>query len=186
MFLAHGLDIKKDVTLSHGNMTAMCDMLTMGQIDVASWQTGLRASALLSFAETRNIAFVSLEDAGIKKTLKKFPALVAYEIPANTYKGQDYPVKTIGSPCAIVVDPSLNEQLVYEMAKAVWEHIDELYGSVKSMKQVAFDGSLLEKMPIPYHPGVMKYFKEKNIPGIKAFEEKTGKAEALRAKNLAK
>jgi TRAP transporter TAXI family solute receptor len=180
----HGLDIEKDVKLSHGNMSEMCDMLTMGQIDVASWQTGLRASALLAFAETRNIAFVPLTDEGISKTMEKLPVLIPYEIPANTYKGQDKPVKTVAVPIGIVVHPDVSEGLVYQMSKIVWEHIDELYSSVKSMQEVKFDSSIFKKMPIPYHPGAMRYFKEKNIPGIQEFEKKVKKASALRDKNM--
>lgn len=182
----HGLDIEKDVKLSHGNMSEMCDMLTMGQIDVASWQTGLRASALLAFAENRNIAFVPLTDEGIRKTIEKLPVLIPYEIPANTYKGQDKPVKTVAVPIGIVVHPDLKEDLVYQMAKVVWEHIDELYSSVKSMQEVKLDSSVFKKMPVPYHPGVMRYFKEKKIPGIQEFEKKVGKAAALRDKNMKK
>jgi len=184
VYAAHGIDITKDVTMSHGNMSEMNDMLRMGQIDVASWQTGLRASALLSFAETRNIQFIGLTDEGIKKSLEMYPALMDYEIPANTYKGQTEAVRTVGVPIGIVIDPELSEDLVYEMAKAVYDHMDELYESVESMKQVTLDESLFPKMPIPYHPGVMKYFKEKNIPGIAAFEEKMKKAQALREKNM--
>jgi hypothetical protein len=183
VYAAHGIDLQKDVTLSHGNMNEMNDMLTMGQIDVASWQTGLRASALLSFAETRNIQFVGLTDEGMKKSLEMYPALMDYEIPANTYKGQTKAVRTVGVPIGIVIDPELSEDLVYEMAKAIYDHMDELYESVESMKEVTIDGSLLQKMPIPYHPGVMKYFKEKNIPDIEAFEKRVKKAKALREKN---
>ncbi len=186
VFLAHGIDLKKDVKMGHGNMNEMCDMLRMGQIDVASWQTVLRPSALLSFAETRNIVFISLSNEGMKKSLEMYPALVEFEIPAKTYKGQDEAVRTIGAPVSIVIDPGVSEDLVYAMAKAVYDHMDEIYESVKSMKEVTFDGSLLTKMPIPYHPGVMKYFKEKNLPGIKAFEEKVKKAQAIREKNLKK
>jgi len=186
VYLAHGIDLEKDVTLSHGNMSEMNTMLKMGQIDVACWQTGLRASALLSFAETRNIRFIPLTEEGLKKSLEMYPALVAYEIPAKTYKGQNEAVRTIGVPISIVIDPGLSEDLVYEMAKAVYDHMDELYESVESMKEVTVDASLFTKMPIPYHPGVMKYLKEKNIPGIKAFEEKMQKAQALREKNLRK
>jgi len=184
VYAAHGIDLKKDVTMSHGNMSEMNDMIRMGQIDVASWQTGLRASALLSFSETRNIQFIGLTDAGIKKSLEMYPALMDYEIPAKTYKGQDEAVRTVGVPIGIVIDPGLSEDLVYEMAKAVYDHMDELYESVESMKQVTLDASLFPKMPIPYHPGVMKYFKEKNVPGIAAFEEKMKKAQALREKNM--
>jgi TRAP transporter TAXI family solute receptor len=186
LYRADGLDIDKDVKLSHGNMSEMCDMLTMGQIDVASWQTGLRASALLSFAETRNIAFVSFPDGAIRKTAKQFPGLIPYEIPANTYKGQNSPAKTIGVPIALIIYPDLDTELVYQMAKAVWEHIEELYASVESMREVKWDGSLYEQMPVPYHPGVMKYLREKNLPGIKEFEIKIKKAEDLRKKNLAR
>lgn len=186
LYRADGLDVDKDVKLSHGNMSEMCDMLTMGQIDVASWQTGLRASALLSFAETRNIAFISFSDGAIRKTAEQFPGLIPFQIPANTYKGQNSPAKTIGVPIVLIVHPDLDTDLVYQMSKAVWEHIEELYAGVDSMREVKWDRSLLEQMPVPYHPGVMKYFREKNLPGIQEFEGKVKKAADLRKKNLAK
>jgi TRAP transporter TAXI family solute receptor len=186
LYKADGLDLDKDVKLSHGNMSEMCDMLTMGQIDVASWQTGLRAPALLSFAETRNIFFISFSDGAIRKTAKQFPGLIPFEIPANTYKGQNSPAKTIGVPIALIIHPDLDTELVYHMVKAVWEHIEDLYASVESMREVKWNRSLLEQMPVPYHPGVMKYFREKNLPGIQEFEDKVKKAADLRKKNLAK
>jgi len=89
-------------------------------------------------------------------------------------------------PIALIVHPDLDTELVYQMTKAVWEHIEELYAGVDSMREVKWNRSLLEQMPVPYHPGVMKYFREKDLPGIQEFEGKVKKATDLRKKNLAK
>lgn len=186
IFPAHGLQLEKDVKLSYGNMSIMNDRLTMGQIDVAFWVTGLRASALLSFSETKDIFFVPLTEEGIKQAQRKRPTFINTEIPANTYRGQTKAVKTVGIPMSINISPKLDEEIVYKMAKTMWEHIDEVYETTEHAKQIKLDSSLFDKMPIPYHPGVMRYFKEKKIPGIKEYEKRMQKVIALRKANLVK
>ena len=50
-----------------------------------------------------------------------FGLLVPYEIPADTYKGQDNVVKTFGLAQVVYTDENADEEMIYQFTKAFWE-----------------------------------------------------------------
>lgn len=137
-----------------------------GKIDAFICTHPLRSAALMDLTTSAKVKMIPVGDDGY---YKKFPFLTPYEIPAGTYENVDYPV-TVPISRVIMLTTSdksgLSDDDVYNIVKAVWENRDEWAGVTNSVKnQVTWD-TVLGEMPVPLHPGALRYYKEKglNIP----------------------
>jgi TRAP transporter TAXI family solute receptor len=114
---------------------------------------------VINVATQVNIKLLSLSDGDIAK-LVKFPGVARYTLPAGLYKGIDYPVNGICVYSFILVRKDMPEDIVYAMVKTISDNLNRYGGVLVSMKYVTHKG-LAADVGIPYHPGALKYFKEK-------------------------
>lgn len=118
------------------------------------------APTLTNVNSFRQIRLLSISDDVIKKLVKEHKGLEPYTLPANSYKGVNYPVKGIASFCNIIVREDMPEDVVYSITKTIAENYDRYVKMAKAMSL-----GKLRDMPndpgIPLHPGAVKYYKEK-------------------------
>ncbi len=83
-------------------------------------------------------------------------------IPANTFKGQDKDVRTVGFSSGVIVTDKFPDNIAYLLTKIVNENKDPLvkvYNAVKVFDpKTAWQES---KNRIPLHPAAVRYYKEK-------------------------
>ncbi|MFC1814620.1 TAXI family TRAP transporter solute-binding subunit [Thermodesulfobacteriota bacterium] len=99
----------------------------------------------------------------------KYPDYVNAYVPKGTY--ESYPpenILTLGNPTFAFAAAEVSEDAIYDIVKAVFDHPDEFQKLVgKSIKPPDFTLEtalrLPRVMPAPFHPGAVKYFKEKGI-----------------------
>ncbi len=89
-------------------------------------------------------------------------------IDPKTYSGQmnEEPVVTMGFWLGFGVGKHVDEQAVYEMTKALWEHIDEFKGTSKALFKPLSLETVFDQLDVPLHPGAYRYYKEigQNVP----------------------
>jgi TRAP-type uncharacterized transport system substrate-binding protein len=56
----------------------------------------------------------------------------------------------------------MSEKLAYDILSAVFDHKDELDKIHAQFKNITLDNSV-KGMPIPFHAGALKFFKEKGM-----------------------
>jgi len=122
----------------------------------------LKSAALLDLTNSASVKMIPIADEGF---YKRFPFYTKYTIPANTYKGVDYPVAVpISRVIMLTTNKSgLSDDEVYAVVKAIWENRSEwsnVHASVAS--QVTFETALKE-LSVPMHVGAIRYFKEKGF-----------------------
>ena len=88
-----------------------------------------------------------------------------YIIKAGTYPGQNKDVKTIAQPNLLVCHQDVDEDVIYQLTKTLFENSAFLRQVHKMGAWVTLDNAL-SGLPAPLHPGAYKYYKEKglNIP----------------------
>ena len=59
----------------------------------------------------------------------------------------------------IIVRGDLSEDVVYELTKCLWEHIDEVYQTIPGLKDSLKLENALDTT-VTVHPGALKYYKE--------------------------
>jgi uncharacterized protein len=135
-----------------------------GHIDAYVWAPSVPDASLIDLASTKKIRLIDLgtpaEESGF---FKKYSFYYMYTIPASTYRGVDYDVKTIGTGVYCIVNKDFDENTAYEITKLTYENpsaTKKAFGPLKSMRGEA---SSIRRMDIPLHLGAHKYWAEKGV-----------------------
>ena len=87
-------------------------------------------------------------------------AYILFIITAGTYTGQDYETMTFGVKCLVIVSADMDEDLVYDLCKAMNENTADMAAGNALLNQMTDPSFLCTDMPIPLHDGAIKYYSE--------------------------
>ena len=87
---------------------------------------------------------------------------VAADIPAGTYDGQDEAVPTLAITNILVTRAGVSDEEAYQMTKQLFEHLPDMVAAHSAAKAISLEKAP-QGLPIPLHPGAMRYYKEKGI-----------------------
>lgn len=142
------------------------------QGDLLFKTAGYPTSAIIELMTGKECNFVSIDPEAVKKLCEKFPFYVPITIPANTYKGQPEPVKTVAMMALWVTNSDVDSDLIYKITKALWSKDPLVYGGKSEesgadiLAKIHDQGknvtlpTALNGVTIPLHPGAEKYYKE--------------------------
>jgi len=117
---------------------------------------------IMELLTTKDVRFLSMDPNKQESFCADEPAFFPFTLEAGTYDGQDYDVNEFAYSVFLVVSNDLEEDLVYEMAKSIYENPEELVTLHPTMKESNLDYISRNDLA-PWHPGVVKYFKEKGV-----------------------
>jgi uncharacterized protein len=121
---------------------------------------GNPSAAIEEPAQSTDIVMVPLDHPEIKKLADEKPYYVFTKIPAGTYRGVDYDVPTYAVTATVISHENVPDEVVYDMVKTVFERLNDLKGSHAAFRNL--DPKLmLQGLSAPFHPGAIKYYKEK-------------------------
>ena len=142
--------------------TETTEALQDGNIDAGIVTLGTPAPALMDLATQRDIRFLDIEPEVGDKINKEFPAYFPRTIAAGTYKNQTQPHHTLGYMGIFVVHQDMSDQLAMDILKALFDHKDELDKIHAQFTKITPENAV-KGMPIPWHPGAEKLFKERGL-----------------------
>jgi TRAP transporter TAXI family solute receptor len=164
---AYGVDKKHVTILETAETNEAIEALKVGTADAAMIPAGVPASFLLDLAQSTKITFLSLPEDKLKIVYERLgEAFHTGIIPPNTYRGQNYEVKTPAMASVIAVHANLPEEVIYRITKTLFEHHDEIKAGHAGGKDWNLKKTL-EHPPLPFHPGAIRYFKEVGAWGKK-------------------
>ena len=163
LFETYGIR-KEDVQLPRVAETGeMLEALKIGTVPAALIPGGIGASNLVELARTTDVTFLALASDKIKIWAEKLgPAFRMVLVPANTYKGQNQDVYFPADIMAIVVLAEFPEETAYLITKTLLESTQELAMAHSVGKEWNVKATL-QPPPVPFHPGAIRYFKEKGL-----------------------
>lgn len=132
------------------------------QIDAFFCTAGIPNAAITELTSGSSAKVLSLTQDTVDNLLAAKPFYVSFVIPAGTYPGIDQDVQTVAITALLVCKNDLDEELVYQMTKNLYERGAELLTHAKKTEitiETALDG--IGKLPI--HPGAERYYKEVGI-----------------------
>jgi len=97
-----------------------------------------------------------------QKLTAKYPFLSAAKIPAGTYKNQTAEVSTVAVNAVLIVSSELKDDVVYNLTKTLFDNQAELGSAHAKGKELSLEKAV-KGASIPFHPGAVKYFKEKGV-----------------------
>lgn len=151
-----------DVNANHLSFSESADMYKDGLMDGFLFTSGIPNTAIQDVGTQHKLVFVSLSDDIVKVLIAKYPFFTEYTIPAGTYQGQDTDVKTVAVMATLVVGSEVDEQVVYDLTKTLYENQEE-FGNAHAKGKLLDINTAAEGISIPFHPGAEKYLKEKGV-----------------------
>ncbi|WP_418319148.1 TAXI family TRAP transporter solute-binding subunit [Piscinibacter sakaiensis] len=135
------------------------ELIKNRQLDATLQSAGLGVSSIRDLASSIPINVVSVP-ADVAKKLG--PPFVATTIPANTYSGQTADVPTVAVVNFLVTHSGVSDELAYQMTKQLFENLPDMVAAHKAATAIDLK-TAADGMPVPLHPGAVRYYKEKGV-----------------------
>ncbi len=138
---------------------ALCD----GKIDALVFAGGNPNGAIQQVTSACPTRLVDIAQKDIDKLISTHPFYVAATIPGGMYNGNPQETKTFGVRALLVASVDMDEDVVHEVVKAVFENLDNfktlhpVFATLEASQMVADDSIA------PVHAGAEKYYKEKGM-----------------------
>jgi TRAP transporter TAXI family solute receptor len=156
----YGIDAEKDIQAEGLQQHDASRALVDRKIDAFFYTVGNPSAAIEEPANSTDIVIVPIDSDAIKAFVADKPYYVMTDIKPGTYHGVDKPVTTYAVKATVVTSASASEQMVYDVMKIVFEHMDELRAAHAAFKHLNPE-DMLGGLSAPLHPGAIKYYKER-------------------------
>ena len=162
---AAGLDHTKDIVKERLGVAESVNALKDKKIDGFFWVGGLPTAGVTDLAATPNTKIKILDIAHFtaKMNAKYGPLYAEATLPAATYKGMDKDAKNNTVWNIMAVNASMSEDLAYQLTKIMLEKRADLALVHKEALNIKPEWQTSSRAGIPWHPGALKYFKEKGM-----------------------
>lgn len=158
---AYGIS-KDDVKAQFLSFSESSEQFKDKHIDAFIVTAGIPNSAIMDISTQQAIRILNITGEPLKQLEKKYPFLSPAKIPSNTYKGITEDVNTVAVNAVLIVSDGVKDDVVYSLTKALFENQAELASAHAKGKELRLE-SAVKGVSIPFHPGAMKYYKEKGL-----------------------
>ena len=154
-----------DFTRERLSVAESVNALKDGKIDAFFWVGGVPTAAVSDLASTpgKKIKLIDHGDGAEPMRQKYGPIYVKNRILANAYPGETRETTNVDVWNLLVVPENSDEKLVYEITKTLFEKKDELVKVHKDAGFLDLANQMTGASPIPFHPGALRYFREKGL-----------------------
>ncbi len=130
------------------------------QLDAFFVTAGLPNPAIMDVASKTAIRLIGLTEEQMTTLQAKYSFYVPIVVPAGSYNGLTEDVTVPSMNAVLICKKDLPEELVYQMTKVLFENKDEMTHAKKEFISAEYG---VQGIPVPFHPGAEKYFKEMNL-----------------------
>lgn len=143
------------------NFADLVQAMQDGLIDGVCVSTGHPHSTISELEQSMNINHIEPTPEQIKLITEREPYYSVVTLPANTYKNQPNDINMLAFYSFAICHKDLDEEVAYQITKAVLEHNDELVAAVKAAEDSVAENVVEIKHPL--HPGAYRYYQEIGI-----------------------
>ncbi len=135
---------------------ALCD----GNIDAFFYTVGHPSGAIKEATTSCDSTIVAVDNEATRSLVEENPYYRTAVIPGGMYRGNDEDVTTFGVAATFVTSADVDEKIVYEVVKTVFENFDSFkrlhpaFGNLKKEEMVS------DALSVPLHKGAEKYYRE--------------------------
>jgi TRAP transporter TAXI family solute receptor len=162
---AAGLDKDKDMKRERLGVAESVNAIKDKKIDAFFWVGGLPTAAVTDLAATPGVKIKMIDHAETVGPMnKKYGNLYVEDtIPKTTYSGMAADNKQATVMNILVTHANMSDETAYNIVKTIFEKQPELVAVHKEAANIKFENQKAAASPVPFHPGALKYFKEKGV-----------------------
>ena len=163
------VDLDKDADIKRERLSVAesANALIDRRVDAFFWVGGIPTAAISSLATTAGLKMKLIDHADIvEKMNAKYGKLYsASRIKAGTYPGYKTDCDVAEVWNLIVTGNRMSDEDAYAIAKTLVEKKDDIVKVHKEAESFSLDNQVQDRSPVQFHPGALKYFKEKGVGG---------------------
>lgn len=130
------------------------------ELDAFFIVAGYPARAISDLAKDTALRLLPIDGAPARRLIRRYRFFAQDEIPGNVYPGVE-PVNTVSVGAQWLVASSVENELVYEITKTLWnENSRRLLDSGHAKGRSIRLDSALDGIAVPLHPGAKRYYEE--------------------------
>jgi TRAP transporter TAXI family solute receptor len=164
---AAGLDRDKDLTRERLGVAESVNALKDGKIDAFFWVGGIPTAAVTDLGATPGLKIKMIDHSDtVDKMNAKYGKLYSPGvIKAGSYPGQDKDNRIAEVWNILVTGNRMSDNDAYNIVKTLVEKKADLVAVHKEAESFSLENQVQDRSPIPFHPGALRYFKEKGVKG---------------------
>ena len=156
---AAGLTVN-DINAQYLSFAESGDGLKNKQIDAAFICAGIPNAAITELAATTGVRLIPLSADEVDKLIAAHPTYANLALSKDVY-GLAEDVNSIAITALLVCTDNLDDDLVYNMTKALFEQ-EGILTHAKAA-EITLDTAFAGVGELPFHPGAVKYYQEVNL-----------------------
>jgi TRAP transporter TAXI family solute receptor len=162
---AAGLDKDKDMRRERLGVAESTNALKDRKIDAYFWVGGLPTAAVTDLGATPGLKIKLIDHAEVvpKMNAKHGELYVKDVIPAKTYPGQDKDNNNSTVWNILVSNEKMTDDMAYNIVKTIFDKKADLVAVHKEAENFDYKYQVKDNSSVPWHPGAVKYFKEKGL-----------------------
>ncbi|MEM5520871.1 TAXI family TRAP transporter solute-binding subunit [Sulfitobacter sp. AS59] len=131
------------------------------KVDAIIYTVGHPNGSIQEAVSTVDAKLVPVEGEAIDKLVAENPFYAYATIPGGMYKGTDSDVKTFGVKATFVTSSDVDDDVVYEVVKAVFDNFDRFKKLHPAFANLQEEEMISGGLSAPLHDGAAKYYKER-------------------------
>ena len=163
LMAAHGTKTSDFAQATELTSTEQSKALCDGKIDAYGYTVGVPNAGVSVATDGCDARIISLNGSVEKKLVSDNPYYAFATIPKGTYKTSDADVTTFGVMATFVTSADVDDDLVYEVVRAVMENIDDFRKLHPAFANLDPKNMMKAGLSAPLHPGAIRYYKEKGM-----------------------
>jgi TRAP transporter TAXI family solute receptor len=161
---ARGVTVKDLRGQDRLNVSESAGALKDGKIEAFLWNSGVPTAAVLDLAASPGIKLrlVPNGEAVAPMVAKYGRFYYVGAIGKDAYPGLTDDVPVVAEKHLLVAHERLDEKLAYQITQVLLEHTPELVAIHPAAREISLKSAVVGS-PVPFHPGALRYYKEKGV-----------------------
>lgn len=135
--------------------------LSDNNIDAMVYVVGHPNGSIQEATTTVDAKLVPIEGEEIDGLIEEYPYYSKATIPGGLYEGNDEDVTTFGVSATLVSSAEVDDDVVYETVKAVFENFDRFKRLHPAFENLNEEEMISEGLSAPLHDGAKRYYVER-------------------------
>lgn len=144
---------------SREQSAALCD----NNVDVIFFIGGVPSGSIQEAASSCAANLVNMRGDWVDEFLADAPEYSVATIPGGTYPGTDEDVTTFGPKATLVTSASVDEEVVYQLVRGVFENFEEFQRLHPAFADLDPEEMVADALAAPLHPGAERYYQEAGL-----------------------
>ncbi|HRY23706.1 MAG: TAXI family TRAP transporter solute-binding subunit [Geminicoccaceae bacterium] len=130
-------------------------------VDAIIYTVGHPNGSIQEATTTVDARLIPVDTPEIAKLVEERPYYAWATIPGGMYTGTDEDVKTFGVKATFVTSASVDDEVIYQVVKAVFDNFDRFKSLHPAFANLTEEEMVTDGLSAPLHPGAERYYRER-------------------------